>query len=492
MGIRGGLVAVTEKNAASEDQTVNHVIGLLESRITNLLLPLFQNILIERETCGAVLLMIREIIIELLRLGVLSVTVHRGNGAGHEILVGIPEGFDVRILLNCIQIRLPHGIRNGKIRDQQKILRGLVIWQQHAAIGKCNLQGLCNHAAAVNALTVGAFLDSEHGPVNCKRFGQNPVQIAVFLIHFQNIGGRKHRDLLQPSDTHIIRNQLDFLFILHSRRQLFRERSSRLAERLGQHGKRFVPGLLQHSIKGRIRFERSAQGVFSRRSGGKHLPVRIMPAENRHHAKRHLIFVITLGIVKDIAQLMLINPSKFLVKHRIVRVVLHGLMIKIESAVDPAPAVHRRTVGHGNIVCHVPGKIGRRCSGLRLQFHDPRCKLNHFEILALILQRDRAQPEKVRDQPPESAKRDSRKRHHRRRSFNELLINQLVLADAVVQTRLNKHVAGQKKKSGHKRDKNDRTFLSHAVTRPIASLPGQLPCASRDKYPADRAEAPSE
>ena len=195
---------------------------------------MLQNKLIERQTGIPVLFMVRQVIVEFLRLGILTIAVHSGDGTRHEVLIRIAERFDIRIFLNCVKIRLTDGIRDGEVRDQQKVFGGFVSGEQHTPVRKRHLKRLRNHTAAIHALAVRTFLNAEHCPVNGERFRQNPVQITVFFIDSQYIGRSQHGGISQPSDAQIVRNQPDFILILHLDRQLFGKDSFGFAECLGK------------------------------------------------------------------------------------------------------------------------------------------------------------------------------------------------------------------------------------------------------------------
>ncbi|MPN06489.1 hypothetical protein SDC9_153745 [bioreactor metagenome] len=155
-------------------------------------------------------------------------------------------------------------------------------------------------------------------------------------------------------------------------------------------------------------FELLKQSLFSARSRGQLLPVGVMFPEDLIHLKRHLPFVVALRVIQDISEFVLVNPAEFLVKNRVVRIILEGFMIQVDSLVDPAPAVLRHAERHGNIVGHIPGQISRRRRRLRLKLRDPRSQLHHLEVFAFFLKRNRTEPEEVRDQAAESAEGDCR------------------------------------------------------------------------------------
>ena len=108
------------------------------------------------------------------------------------------------------------------------------------------------------------------------------------------------------------------------------------------------------------------------RRGGKRFPVGGIAVVDLHHLLADHVLVITLGVVEHIADFVLVNPAEFAVEQRVVGVVVERLVAdEFNSALHPAPAVDGRSVGDGDVVCHVPREIGGCAGELRLKFGDP-------------------------------------------------------------------------------------------------------------------------
>ena len=70
---------------------------------------------------------------------------------------------------------------------------------------------------------------------------------------------------------------------------------------------------------------------------------------------------------------------------------------------------------------------------MRLQFGDPACELNHFEIAALIFQRHLPQPQDICEYAAEASQRDGGKGDKCGRVFNFAGKPQMILFNVLIE-----------------------------------------------------------
>ena len=458
-------VVVSEKQTALEDQSADQLMHLFVVSILDILRPLPQNELVKILIPRIVPALLPDHTEILPRLGILSIAVQCDNRILHEVIQSALECGRVIPFIRLL-IGHAHRVHQIKIRNEHVIHRRLLSGQENPSGNKGLLQRLGNHPVAVDALPFRTVHDSKGRPVDRERIGEPPVERSIFPVDLQHDFRTELVILPEPAvPQETLQRPACFRF--QSRGKAVRQESE-LPEFTLKRIQIFESGFFQSLPQcGVLRME-LPEFRIAFRCGGESLPVRFDSAVRFHHLLADHILVIPLSIVEHISDLVLIDPSELPVEKRIVGIVVQSLVAdQLDSALNPAPAVHRRRECDGNIIRHVPCQIRGSSRKLRLKLGDPRRQLNHLKIFSLLLQSVCPQPEHIRQNSAESAKRHRCERHHRRKTLDISLVDQLVLLDDRIQALLHKHRRRQQNHKGRNREKPDpkssEIHLSHLL-----------------------------
>ena len=427
MSIRTRRIVIAEQKTALEDQTADQLMCLLVVAVLDIFGPLTQNKGIEIAVIPVPFQLFALNVEIFARFAVLPVAVERDDRILHEIVESALECGRL-ILFPGIQICLADRIGKIQVRNEH-IVDGWLSGEEDPACDERFFQRLRDHAVAVDALAFRTVFNAEGCPVDRVRIGNTPVQIAVFFVDAQDDIGT---DLVIFPEPFCAQIGIERGFIFRRKKfdQIIRQESE-FAEFPGKRIQIFESRLSDSRPERGIRRIFAAELIIGGGRGGKSLPVRSgNSAEHFHHLRGDHEFVIPLGIVEHIADLVLIDPAEFTIEQGIVRIVVERLVSdQFDPALYPAPAVDRRSECDGNIVRHIPRKISGRSGEFRLEFRDPRSQLDHLKIFALLLEGRGAKPEHIGKKSAETAQRNGREGDHRRQPFDACLIHQLVFLD---------------------------------------------------------------